>query len=210
MMKTDLLFSVKNLTYLANGPYSFELRENEVLGLTGASGIGKTQMLRALVEVIVHGGEVRLDGTPATAFSAPDWRKHVAFVPADSSWWHDTVGQHFPDYLQSQLHIKWLDYLGFQEDVFSWRVSRLSTGERQRLAIVRALINEPSVFLLDEPCSSLDERATSHVEKLLLDYKDRKNTALVWVSHDIDQLRRVASRCYRVQQTRLEKLFPIT
>lgn len=209
MMTTDLLFSVENLTYLDNGPYSFEVRENEVLGLTGVSGIGKTQMLRALVEVIAYGGEVRLGGTPASAFSAPDWRKNVAFVPADSAWWRDTVGEHFPDYLQSQLHKEWLGGFGFNEDVLNWRINRLSTGERQRLAILRALINEPSVFLLDEPCSALDELATSNVEKLLLEYKDRKRTALIWVSHDLDQLKRVANRCYRVQQAHLEKLFPV-
>lgn len=209
-MNSEPLFSVKDLTYLDNGPYSFELRENEVLGLTGVSGIGKTQMLRALVEVIVHGGEIELGGSSASTYSAPDWRKNVSFVPADSAWWRDTVGEHFPDYLRSPLQQKRFECLGFDGDVLRWRVTRLSTGERQRLALVRGLINEPSILLLDEPCSALDASATSNVEELLIEYRDRKNTALIWVSHDLDQLHRVATRCYRVLQTSLEKFFPVT
>ncbi len=208
-MKPSWLFSVKNMTYLNNGPYSFEVRENEVLGLTGTSGIGKTQMLRALVDVIIHGGEVSMGGVSSLSYSAPEWRKEVALVPADSAWWRDTVGQHFGDNGPSDFCNTVFDHLGFAKDILGWRVSRLSTGERQRLALVRALRNEPSVLLLDEPCSALDVHFTEIVEKILSEYVMRQKTAIIWVSHDLDQLQRVASQCCRMYQNSLERLlFP--
>ncbi len=203
-MNADVLFSVKDLTYLDNGPYSFEVRENEIFGLTGVSGIGKTQMLRALVEVISYRGEVRLRGTLSSSFSAPDWRKKVAFVPAESCWWQDTVGEHFPLTQHGYLYDNWIESLGFSRDVLTWRVSRLSTGEKQRLALARALINEPSILLLDEPCSALDAQSSSMVEEILCQYRNRNQTALIWVSHDLDQLDRVATRFFGVGRSGFE------
>lgn len=203
----EILFSVKDLCYLNNGPYSFEIGEHDILGMTGESGIGKTQMLRALVEVILHDGEICLEDAPSTSFSAPQWRRKVALVPADSAWWYDTVALHFKGFDQILSQNMWLSRLGFPGDVMEWRVSRLSTGERQRLALIRALIHEPSVVLLDEPCSALDERSTKMVEEILVEYKKRKKTGIIWVSHDLDQLRRITSCCYQVTRSGLESLF---
>jgi len=209
-MNTDVLFSVKDLTYLDNGPYSFEVKENEIFGLTGVSGIGKTQMLRALVEVIAYGGEIRLGGALSSSFPAPEWRKKVAFVPAESSWWQDSVGEHFPATHQGWPNNNWIDQLGFASDVLSWKVSRLSTGEKQRLALARALINEPSILLLDEPCSALDAHSVAMVEEILCRYKNRNQTALIWVSHDLDQLDRVATRFFGVGRSGIEDLTATT
>ncbi len=206
MSNGGTLLTVNNLTYLQNGPYSFKLRENEILGLTGDSGIGKTQLLRALVEVIVYGGKIWLENSLSSSFSAPEWRKKVALVPADSVWWRDTVGEHFPVDGHRYRNNGWLERLGFDEEVLDWRVSRLSTGERQRLALVRALMNKPLILLLDEPCSSLDESSTKKMEDVLTEYSNRNKTALIWVSHDLEQLKRVATRSYRVTRNGLKAL----
>jgi ABC-type iron transport system FetAB ATPase subunit len=202
--------TVNDLTYLDNGPYSFEVGEHGVVGLTGASGIGKTQMLRAIVDTIPHQGVVMLDGVVSTDVTAPEWRKKIALIPADSVWWRDTVGQHFSGDAVAVTGGQYLEHLGFGQDVLSWQVSRLSTGERQRLALVRALVRQPSVLLLDEPCSALDASSTTRVEELLVAYKKRQKTALVWVSHDLDQLHRVATRCCRVHKNSLEELVCLT
>jgi ABC-type iron transport system FetAB ATPase subunit len=200
------LLTVKELTYLSNGPYSFALYNNEVIGFTGSSGIGKTQMLRALVEAIPYGGTVLLGGVAAECFSPPEWRRKIGLVPAESTWWYDDIGLHFRGNGDVSLQ-DLLQKLGFEADILSWKISRLSTGERQRLALARALVLQPSVLLLDEPCSALDPHSVSLVENLLLQYKSRPKTALLWVSHDFEQVKRVASRCFHVHRNTLENMW---
>jgi energy-coupling factor transporter ATP-binding protein EcfA2 len=74
-----------------------------------------------------------------------------------------------------------------------WDVTRLSTGERQRLALARALCCKPEALLLDEPTASLDERATGLVEDLIRDCCG-KGMALLLVTHDRRQAERMAKR----------------
>ncbi|MBM9604402.1 ABC transporter ATP-binding protein [Desulfopila inferna] len=205
---TDPLFSVDRLTYLQNGPYSFSLYSNEVVGFTGPSGIGKTQMLRALVESIPYDGTILLDGVKAECFPAPSWRRKVGLVAAESAWWYDDVGSHFNKANGDPELVDILTRLGFEIDVLSWSISRLSTGERQRLALARELTLKPVILLLDEPCSALDPYAVSLVETLLSDYQKTPKTALLWVSHDHDQLKKVAGRCFHVHRHTLEQFWP--
>ncbi len=201
---SSVLLQVNNLRFLNNGPYSFTVHEHEVLGLSGRSGIGKTQLLRAIVETINYQGSILYKGNFPEKYSPSQWRRQIALVPAESQWWRESVAEHFSeDISQQQLHTLMVD-LGFEVDILSWKIERLSTGERQRLALARALVLNPAVVLLDEPCSALDIQSTERVEQLLLTYKDRPNTALLWVSHDDMQLQRVASCCHQVHHNSLE------
>ncbi|HIP40721.1 MAG TPA: ATP-binding cassette domain-containing protein, partial [Desulfocapsa sulfexigens] len=93
--KTGL--SIHNLSFLGNGPYSLDIEPGECVGLTGKSGIGKTQMLRAVADVIVHTGDCFLNGNSCMSVEPPEWRQTVAMVPAESFWWHDMVGDHFTE-----------------------------------------------------------------------------------------------------------------
>ena len=196
---------VKGLTFLDNGPYAFSVSAGECVGLSGQSGIGKSQLLKALVDLIPHSGEVSLDGVVCSDIPAPEWRKKVSLVPAESYWWYDRVEQHFPNLQHRFLDGNWLDELGFPAEVVSWQVSRLSTGERQRLALLRALVNEPRVLLLDEPTSGLDPFFTARFEGILHQYQQQTRCAILWVTHDREQLQRVAERAYLVEKNGLQK-----
>lgn len=187
------------LSFLGNGPYTLDILPGECVGLMGRSGVGKTQLLRAVADVIAHRGDCLLDGTACSAIAPPLWRKRVAMVPAESHWWYDTVAPHFHGGVGQGKSSELLKKMGFSPDVGGWRVSRLSTGERQRLSLVRTLITAPQVLLLDEPTSSLDQAMVQVVEEIIADICQMKQTICLWVSHDRDQLCRMAKRVYRVE-----------
>ncbi len=193
------MFVVESLTTSLIGPVSFELAPGEVLCIQGASGSGKTLLLRALADLDPSGGRVTLGGRLRESFAAPDWRRAVGLVPAESGWWKARVGDHFaatPD------PATMLEALGLGASP-GWEVARLSSGERQRLALLRALQLSPKVLLLDEPTSALDGAATAAVEALL---KERlaEGLALVMVTHDPAQADRMATRHGWLEAGRLE------
>ncbi len=194
---------VDEVAFLDNGPYSFFVATGECVGLSGRSGIGKTQLLRAIADLIPATGTVRLDGVAATTMAAPDWRRLVGMVPADPCWWHDRVGEHFPSGEAGEMLLPLFNRLGFGREVLDWEVSRLSSGERQRLALVRALAVDPRVLLLDEPTSALDAHHVGQLEGLIAELRQNRRLAVVWVGHDPAQLNRVAARIFRVEKERL-------
>ncbi len=175
------------VAYLGLGPLSLSVNLGECLGVSGESGSGKTLLLRLIADLDPHEGEVFLEGIEQKNISPVLWRQQVAWVSAESAWWADDVGSHFQDWLASG----YAD-LGFKEESQSWEIARLSTGEKQRLGLLRALENKPKVLLLDEPTSALDEVNRQRVESLIARLKQDKNMAVVWVSHDQAQLERVA------------------
>ena len=192
-------FTVANLRHELLGPVSFNIAAGEVLCLSGPSGCGKSMLLRCLADLEDHAGEVLLDDIPSNEISPPAWRRQVGLLPTDSQWWETTVGQHFPaPHHDSLFHA--LQTLGFSAQVMQWRIDRLSSGEKQRLAILRLLQNEPQVLLLDEPTANLDPASTARVEDYLLDYQRQSHCAILWVGHDMSQIRRLCTRHLSMQQ----------
>jgi ABC-type iron transport system FetAB ATPase subunit len=189
---------VDNLSIHDVGPVSLDIEKGECVGLSGPSGSGKTLFLKAIADMEPHGGRIHLDGTEQTQVSAPEWRRQVAMLPAESAWWADTVSDHF---VRSDAN--GFDRLGFDAHILAWPVSRLSSGERQRLALLRLLENQPRLLLLDEPTANLDEENAANVEQLMRFYREKTGAAVVWVGHQTAQLHRVASRLFSMADGRL-------
>jgi phosphate-transporting ATPase len=122
--------------------------------------------------------------------SGPEWRRLVGCLPAEPGWWADTVGEHFADWSAGRDVVR---ELGFPDDAKNWPIARLSTGERLRLALVRALMVQPKVLLLDEPTAALDPASVRAVESLI-GARVEAGLAVLWVTHDVEQARRVAAR----------------
>jgi putative ABC transport system ATP-binding protein len=180
------------------------LAAGERLFLSGASGSGKSLLLRAVADLDPHRGEVWLDDLPRSRLTPPEWRRRVGLLPAESHWWAETVGEHWRAPAAGSPIAALLVALGFDVDVSGWAITRLSTGERQRLALARLLLNQPQALLLDEATANLDSVNRERVETVLEDYRTAHATAMLWVSHDPEQRVRLGGRRLVIRENRLE------
>jgi ABC-type iron transport system FetAB ATPase subunit len=183
------MFVVKDLSWRGLPQLSFSLEPGELVCLSGPSGSGKTQLLRALVDLDPNQGSLTLHGLARESLPPPQWRRRVALLPAESRWWAATVAEHF-----TKLDEQQLGRLGFERDAGAWRIERLSSGEKQRLALLRLLANQPEVLLLDEPTANLDAANSQRVEKMVRRYLEKSGASCLWVSHDQQQLERLCDR----------------
>lgn len=181
---------------------SFTLSPGECVSLGGPSGVGKSVLLRALADLDPNDGEIVLAGEPRGGIKAHEWRRRVGLLPAEPAWWAETVGEHFAVDLES------LAALGLPAETPGWNVSRLSTGERQRLALLRLLSQRPRVLLLDEPTANLDDENTERAERLIAGYLRDHGAAALWVSHDQEQRERVGHRELRLTADGLQAVRP--
>jgi ABC-type iron transport system FetAB ATPase subunit len=173
----------------------------EIVCLAGPSGSGKSLLLRAIADLIPHQGRVRLDDLACEAIPAHEWRRKVGLLPAESQWWRDRVGDHF-----TNPEPEWFERLGFSMAVLDWELARCSTGEKQRLAILRLLSLRPQALLLDEPTASLDPASIDRVESLLRDYAREYSVPVIWVTHDSEQQQRLCQRRLQIHGDRVEEV----
>jgi putative ABC transport system ATP-binding protein len=190
-------------------PVHLGLATGELVFVSGPSGSGKSLLLRAVADLDPHEGEAWIDDTPRSAMFAPEWRRRVGLLPAESHWWEDAVGSHFPKPSPRATEnesetTRLLARLGFGPEVLGWSVLRLSTGERQRLALARLLIKGPEALLLDEATANLDPVNRDRVENVVQDYRRDRAVAVLWVGHDPEQRRRLDGRGLIISDGRLQ------
>lgn len=193
--------TIKQLQTRHVGPISLQLSHGECVVIGGPSGAGKTLLLRAVADLDAHDGEVLLDGVASSEMRAHEWRQRVGMLPAESQWWHESIGNHF-----RKVDEELLDALGFEPGVMNWEVSRCSTGERQRLALLRLLQQQPKVLLLDEPTASLDAANISRVERVVETLRVEQGLCVLWVSHDVAQATRMATRKLNLNAGQLQEV----
>ena len=195
------LLTLENLVYFNLAGFNLSINNGEIVGFTGPSGSGKTLLLRAIADLDPFTGKTFLEEKPNCDFKAHIWRCQVSLLPAESQWWFDKVGAHF-----KRLPDEWLEKVGFEKAVYEWETNRLSSGEKQRLALLRLLVNQPKVLLLDEPTANLDKKHTTMVENLIKDYSRNHAAGVLWVSHDLEQLERMCSRIFQINNGQWEEI----
>ncbi|HYD15600.1 MAG TPA: ATP-binding cassette domain-containing protein [Hyphomicrobium sp.] len=186
------MLRVEHLRIGSLPPLSFAVANGECLAVEGPSGSGKTRILRALADLDPIDGQLFLDGIERREMPAPQWRKAARYAAAEPGWWTDTPRGTLPRGPGAQQRVaRLLAALGLGEAILDRPVSLLSTGERQRIALVRALVDEPTVLLLDEPTGALDPASSALVEELIR-FQLLAGRSVLIASHDAAMIGRLA------------------
>lgn len=184
-------------------PVSLDLAAGECAAVVGASGSGKSLLLRQIADLDPGHGEAELDGRRRSAMRGFEWRRLVMYCQAEAGWWDDHVSAHFADRAGATAI---MGRLGLVESKLDALVHELSTGERQRMGLVRALMQNPRVLLLDEPTAALDQEATALIEAELSRVL-AAGAGILLVTHSAEQAERLARRRWRMAQGQMEPLW---
>lgn len=183
----------------------------EAVGVVGESGCGKTSLARAILRLgPLAGGRIILGGVDVAALPAAalrQLRRRMQYIPQDagaSLTPHRTAAQLVAEGLEvhgiatgsdaDRRARALLERLALPARVADARPTQLSTGERQRVAIARALGPGPELLICDEPVASVDAVTRAGLLDLLDDLRREQRLALLLISHDLDAVRRIASR----------------
>jgi molybdate transport system ATP-binding protein len=200
------------------GEFSVEARfasEGRVTGLFGASGAGKTSLINMIAGLLPPDrGMIAVDGETlddtATKLHVPAHRRRIGYVFQDARLFpHLDVRQNL-DYGRRMNRLaddpaqrtRITDMLDIGS-LLDRRPGKLSGGERQRVALGRALLAQPRLLLLDEPLGSLDEERKVEILPYLVRLRDEAGVPMVYVSHDADEMRQLATQIVMLRRGRV-------
>jgi len=189
---------------------SLQIDSGDRIGLAGNTGSGKSSLLRALAWLDSRAtGQVRLQGQRVDPHEFPAYRRRINLVAQQPTLIDGTVRENLSLAFRFQANSQTYDenialdlftQMGRPKSLLDQDAKRLSGGERQIVTIIRSLLLQPDLLLLDEPTASMDSTATHHLEAMLLRWVgESPRRAMVWVSHDPSQLERVSNRTWILQ-----------
>ena len=207
---------IRNLNLLRGGKrvlhdISLEVSAGELLVVIGPSGSGKSSLLRCINRLNdIASGIIHLDGQPIHQLPVTELRCKVGMIFQKTAPFEGSVADniafgaalHGMALRRSQIEAL-MRQVSLETDLVDKPASTLSGGQEQRLAIARALSLDPALLLLDEPTSALDPIATNRVEDALLQLRQQTGLTMIWVSHSIEQARRIGSRVLLLDEGRL-------
>lgn len=196
-----------------------EIGAGDRLALYGASGAGKSLLLRSLALLDpVDEGEIRWRGQPVAPRGVPSFRRAVVYLHQQPVLFPGTVAENLELPLRFRVNTgdapvsresleAWFGELGRGSSFLDSVTDTLSGGEAQVVAFVRAILVKPRVLLLDEPTASLDQETAEAFERLVARWHQDapRERAYVWVSHRPEQVDRMADRRCRLSAGRLEE-----
>ncbi|MDX2054914.1 MAG: ATP-binding cassette domain-containing protein [Polyangiaceae bacterium] len=173
---------------------NFSIHAGDRLWVSGPSGCGKTSLLRSLARLEPKAeGEVLFRGQSAHGSGVPAFRRSVVYAAQTPARYPLSVEEAFLEVMEfahraqafrRELVAAWCARLQLPENVFERRLTELSGGELKRVQVLRSLLAEPSLLVLDEPTAGLDEAASQALYGLLLEWVSAGERALVIVSHE--------------------------
>lgn len=186
------------------------IEPGRVIGLLGRNGAGKSTLLECLLGLReADQGSVRLFDETATVLS-DTVRAKIGYVPQSNEMFSWMKVDHMLAFFRS-MYPRWnqlkvealLERWGFNARLRNSRISNLSGGEKQRLSIIRALAHDPDLLVLDEPVASLDPAARRDFLRELVETVIEHNTTVIFSTHILSDLERVAFDVAFLQQGRI-------
>ena len=169
----------------------FSIEKGESLAIVGPNGAGKTVLIKSLLGILPHAGEVRWNGAGRPAYVPQK-------IEADRS-----VPLNVRDLLRSKASVigaapagidRVISRVGLSAEVLSMQIGKLSGGQFQRALIAFALLGDPAVVLLDEPTASMDEPGEEQMYELIRRLQEELGLTVIVVSHDISFVYRYATK----------------
>ena len=195
-----------------------EINKGEIISIVGPSGAGKTTLLQIMGTLDEpDAGVVQIDGTMVSRMKEKELsafrNKNIGFVfqfhqllPEFTALENVMIPALIAGVSSKEAHeraMKILDFMGLA-DRASHKPNELSGGEKQRVAVARALINDPAVILADEPSGSLDTHNKEDLHQLFFDLRDRLGQTFVIVTHD-EGLAKITDRTVHIVDGMIKK-----
>ena len=200
------------------GEFSLEAAfasEGRVTGLFGASGAGKTSLINIIAGLLrPDRGTIAIDGETlddtGIRLHLPTHRRRIGYVFQDARLFPHLDVRGNLDYGRRMNRLaedpaqraRITDLLDIG-NLLDRRPGKLSGGERQRVALGRALLSQPRLLLLDEPLGSLDDERKVEILPYLVRLRDEAGVPMVYVSHDADEMRQLATRVVMLRRGRV-------
>ncbi len=220
------MLSLKNIKFQYQSKKSFtiysiclDIPPGEIFSLLGPNGAGKTTLIRILSGLIIpQGGKVSICGFDSIE-NEYDARRSLGLVLGDERTFYFRLSgaqnlEFFGGlyglnrgFLKKRIP-ELLEMVGLRDDA-KLQYMRYSTGMKKRLALARALLHDPPVFLLDEPNSGVDPRSARSIREIIFDLKGRGKTILL-TTHDMSEADKMADRIGFLREGRLIKIGPVS
>ncbi|WP_016912311.1 ABC transporter ATP-binding protein [Mammaliicoccus vitulinus] len=204
-MESDVAVQFKNVEYeINNSKILKEINgvfiQGKLTSIIGPSGAGKSTLL-TLINLLKSAtkGEIVISGKTIDSYDPMELRRKVQLVSQEATMIKGTVKDNLelPLILQNKNMTDeeaeyYLENVDLSTSFLNKNSKELSGGEKQKLSLARALVNKPSIILLDEVTSALDRNSKQAIELLLQKIKREHNVTMIWITHDINQALRMS------------------
>ncbi len=190
---------------------SFELRPGEIFGFLGANGAGKTTTIKMVTGILpVKSGSIKVCGHDITSDSV-EAKRSFGFVPDSPIIFDKYTGREYIDFLGDIYGVSAEDRRTRSaallkrfslEDAFDKRISGYSHGMKQKIAIIGALIHDPSLWILDEPMMGLDPPSAFALKELMREHRDAGKTVF-FSTHILDVAEKICDRVAIISKGKL-------
>lgn len=207
----NVVFSVKDKTILQN--ITGTIYQNKITALVGPSGAGKSTLLKLCNGLISPtAGDILITGNNISSYSPVALRRKVGIALQSAPMIRGTVYDNLTisknlqgKELTEQEAIQFLQMVSLDASFLHKNIDDISGGERQRISLARTLVNDCDILLLDEITSALDHRTVHEIEQLIQRIQEEKSLTIIWITHDMEQAKRVADDVWVLIDGELEE-----